>query len=107
MVKSESMIDTCQNVDMTSSYCDCRAGQTVAHVNTRGRQQNSRILPSSISYQNCNKIRALYQYIADETFCTDEQYRDLDKPNKSTNVSEFVEVRTTTASSSNDLFENV
>ena len=39
-----------------------------------------------------------------EPFFTNEWYRDLDNPNESTNVSEFVEVRTTT---SNNLFENV
>ena len=54
-----------------------------------------------------SKIRALYHYIADGTFCTNERYRDLDDPNESTNVTEFVEVRTTTASSSNNLFKNV
>ena len=54
-----------------------------------------------------SKIKALSYYIADGTFCTNEWYRDLDNPNESTNVSEFVEVRTTTASSSNNLFENV
>ena len=41
-----------------------------------------------------SKIRALYHYIADGTLCANEWYRDLDNPNKSTNVTEFVEVRT-------------
>ena len=54
-----------------------------------------------------SKIKALYHYIADGTLCANEWYRDLDNPNKSTNVAEFVEVRTTIASSSNNLCENI
>ena len=54
-----------------------------------------------------SKIRALYQYIADGTLHANEWYKDLDNLNKSTNVAEFVEVRTTIASSSNNLFENI
>ena len=54
-----------------------------------------------------SKIRALYHYIADGTLCTNEWYRDLENPSESTNVAEFVEGRTTFASSSHNLFENI
>ena len=99
-MKSESKIDTFYNVDMTSGYYDCRSG---SNCGPGAIAKFKNIAKFNILPKTDSKIRALYHYIADGTFCTNELYRDLDNPNGSTNESEFAEVRTTTASSSNNL----
>ena len=93
---------------MIGGYLDCKARSNCGpckHKWAIAKFKN--IAEFNILPETDSKIRALYHYIADGTLCGNEWYRDLDNPNENTNVAEFVEVRTTIPSSSNNLFENI
>ena len=94
VVQSEINPEVFYRVDMLSGLCECKAGNNCGpckHKDAISKFCN--IAEFSVLPESDINIRGLYHYIADGNVCTNSWYRDLDKPDKVTDVARFVESR--------------
>ena len=95
IVESEKSPEVFYRVDMSSGFCECKAGNNCGPCkHKRAISKHKGLAEFTVLPESDAKIRALYHYIADATVCKNSWYRDLNNPDQIEEISEFVEGRT-------------
>ena len=82
-------------INMTSGLCECKAGLNCGPCkHKKAISTHKGLAEFSVLPEHDPKMRAMYHYIAEATFCQNAWYRELENPEVIEDVSEFIEKRT-------------
>ena len=95
IVESELSPDIHYYVNMISGFCECKAGLNCGPCkHKKAISTHKGLAEFSVLPEHDPKMRAMYHYIAEATFCQNAWYRELENPEVIEDVSEFIEKRT-------------